>query len=58
MNAHSIARKLLTGTAVAVVAATCLISAGTATTSAAGHQHANTVQATKEYKVAPSTKEY
>jgi hypothetical protein len=58
MNAHSIARKLLAGTAVAVVAGTCLISASTATTSAAGHQHANTVQATKEYKVAPSTKEY
>ena len=29
MNVHSIARKLLAGTAVAVVAATCMISAGT-----------------------------
>jgi hypothetical protein len=58
MNAHSIARKLLTGTAVAVVAATCLISAGTATNSAAGHDGTHSVQATKEWKVAPSTKEW
>jgi len=58
MNVQMIARKMLAGTAVAVVAATCLISANTATSAAAGHHGASTVQATKEWKVAPTTKEW
>jgi hypothetical protein len=48
------ARKILTAVAVAVVAATCLVSANT-TSSAAGHQRTDVAQATKEWKKSPST---
>jgi hypothetical protein len=59
MNAMTLlrpARKILTATAVAVVALTCL-GTGTGSTSIAGHQGAGTsTQATKEWKTTPSVK--
>ena len=48
------ARKILTATAVAALAATCMVSANT-TNSAAAQQRADVAQATKEWK-APTPK--
>ena len=45
-------RKILTGVAVAVVAATCMATAST-TVSAASHHSSDVTQATKEWNGAP-----
>ena len=47
-------RKILTTAAVAVVAATCVVSLNT-TSDTAGHAKPNVTQATKEWKGAPSS---
>jgi hypothetical protein len=51
MNLHTLlvsARKLLTVTAVTLVAATCLGSAATSTSAAAGHDRSDSTSAAKE----------
>ena len=58
MNLHTLlvsARKLLTVTAVTLVAATCLGSAATSTAAVAGQDRADSTSATKEWKVVTTT---
>jgi hypothetical protein len=62
-RAPRLARRVLTGIAIAAVAATCMVSSGV-TTSAAGTHRQDVSSATKEWKsmtltvTAPSTKEW
>jgi hypothetical protein len=52
MNLHTVprrSRKFLTAVAVAAVAATCMVSAGTVS-AVAGHDRSGVTQATKEWK--------
>lgn len=58
MNFHTLlvsARKLLTVTAVTLVAATCLGSAATSSSAVAGHDRSDSTSATKEWKVVTTT---
>ena len=58
MNLHTpitSARKILTVTAVTLVAATCLGSAATSSSATAGHDRSDTTSATKEWKSAPTS---